>query len=192
MLHGEQVPGYQVDKYANLRCGYTYMFGHAGKKLLFMGQDFGQEREWSEERELDWFLLGEDLNKGMHEYVKELLKLYRKYPCLYENDNSWAGFEWLNCDDKDRSTYSFFRKSANGKNNLLFIINMTPIKWENYKLGVPAKKKYKLLLSSVEERFGGSGEEIPKEITAKKGECDYRDYSITLDLPPYAAAVFVF
>ena len=187
-----KMPGYQVDKYANLRCGYTYMFGHAGKKLLFMGQDFGQEREWSEERELDWFLLGEDLNKGMHEYVKELLKLYRKYPCLYENDNSWAGFEWLNCDDKDRSTYSFFRKSANGKNNLLFIINMTPIKWENYKLGVPAKKKYKLLLSSVEERFGGSDEEIPKEITAKKGECDYRDYSITLDLPPYAAAVFVF
>ena len=187
-----KMPGYQVDKYANLRCGYTYMFGHAGKKLLFMGQDFGQESEWGEERELDWFLLGEDLNKGMHEYVKELLKLYRKYPCLYENDNSWAGFEWLNCDDKDRSTYSFFRKSANGKNNLLFIINMTPIKWENYKLGVPAKKKYKLLLSSVEERFGGSDEEIPKEITAKKGECDYRDYSITLDLPPYAAAVFVF
>ncbi len=187
-----KMPGYQVDKYANLRCGYTYMFGHAGKKLLFMGQDFGQEREWSEERELDWFLLGEDLNKGMHEYVKELLKLYRKYPCMYENDNNWAGFEWLNCDDKDRSTYSFFRKSANGKNNLLFIINMTPIKWENYKLGVPAKKKYKLLLNSVEERFGGSGEEIPKEITAKKGNCDYRDYSITLDLPPYAAAVFVF
>lgn len=187
-----KMPGYQVDKYANLRCGYTYMFGHAGKKLLFMGQDFGQEREWSEERELDWFLLGEDLNKGMHEYFKELLKLYRKYPCMYENDNNWAGFEWLNCDDKDRSTYSFFRKSSNGKNNLLFIINMTPIKWENYKLGVPAKKKYKLLLNSVEERFGGSGEEIPKEITAKKECCDYRDYSITLDLPPYAAAVFVF
>lgn len=187
-----KMPGYQVDKYANLRCGYTYMFGHAGKKLLFMGQDFGQEREWSEERELDWFLLKEDLNKGMHEYVKELLKLYRKYPCLYENDNSWAGFEWINCDDKDRSTYSFFRKAANGKNNLLFVINMTPIKWENYKLGVPSRKKYKLVLSSTEERFGGTGEEIPKEISAKKGKCDYRDYSITLDLPPYAAAVFVF
>lgn len=187
-----KMPGYQVDKYANLRCGYTYMFGHAGKKLLFMGQDFGQEREWSEERELDWFLLKEDLNKGMHEYVKELLKLYRKYPCLYENDNSWAGFEWINCDDKDRSTYSFFRKAVNGKNNLLFVINMTPIKWENYKLGVPSRKKYKLVLSSTEERFGGTGEEIPKEISAKKGKCDYRDYSITLDLPPYAAAVFVF
>lgn len=187
-----KMPGYQVDKYANLRCGYTYMFGHAGKKLLFMGQDFAQEREWSEERELDWFLLGEDLNKGMHEYVKELLKLYRKYPCLYEIDNSWDGFEWLNCDDKDRSTYSFLRKASNGKNNLLFVINMTPIKWENYKLGVPARKKYKLLLSSTEERFGGCGAEIPKEIQAKKGTCDYRNYHITLDLPPYAAAVFVF
>ncbi len=187
-----KMPGYQVDKYANLRCGYTYMFGHAGKKLLFMGQDFAQEREWSEEREIDWFLLGEDLNKGMHEYVKELLKLYRKYPCLYEIDNSWSGFEWLNCDDKERSTYSFFRKSSTGRNNLLFIINMTPVKWENYKLGVPAKKKYKLLLNSTEERFGGSGEVIPKEITAKKGQVDYRDYFITLDLPPYAALVFVF
>ncbi len=187
-----KMPGYQVDKYANLRCGYTYMFGHAGKKLLFMGQDFAQEREWSEEREIDWFLLGEDLNKGMHEYVKELLKLYRKYPCLYELDNTWAGFEWLNCDDKERSTYSFFRKSTTGKNNLLFIINMTPVKWENYKLGVPAKKKYKLLLSSTEERFGGNGEVVPKEIMAKKGCVDYRDYNITLDLPPYAAFVFVF
>ncbi len=187
-----KMPGYKVDKYANLRCGYTYMFGHAGKKLLFMGQDFGQEREWSEERELDWFLLGEDLNKGLHEYVKELLKLYRKYPCLYEFDNSWEGFEWLNCDDKARSTYSFFRKASNGRNNLLFIINMTPMTWENYKLGVPKRKKYKLLLSSTEERFGGTGAVIPKEITAKKGTCDYRDYHIVLDLPPYAAAVFVF
>ena len=187
-----KMPGYQIDKYANLRCGYTFMFGHAGKKLLFMGQDFGQEREWSEERELDWNLLGENLNKGLHEYVKELLTIYRKYPCMYEFDNCWDGFEWLNCDDKDRSTYSFFRKSSSGKNNLLFIINMTPIAWENYKLGVPKKKKYKLLLSSVEERFGGAGGVIPKEITAVKGECDYRNYSITLDLPPYAAAVFVF
>ncbi len=187
-----KMPGYQIDKYANLRCGYTFMFGHAGKKLLFMGQDFGQEREWSEERELDWNLLGENLNKGLHEYVKELLTIYRKYPCMYEFDNCWDGFEWLNCDDKDRSTYSFFRKSSSGKNNLLFIINMTPVAWENYKLGVPKKKKYKLLLSSVEERFGGAGGVIPKEITAVKDECDYRNYSITLDLPPYAAAVFVF
>ena len=187
-----KMPGYTVDKYANLRCGYTYMFGHAGKKLLFMGQDFGQEREWSEERELDWFLLGEDLNKGLLEYVKELLSIYRKYPCMYEFDNCWDGFEWLNCDDKDRSTYSFYRKASNGRNNLLFVINMTPIAWEDYKLGVPKKKKYKLLLCSGEERFGGNGCTIPKEVAAVKDYCDYKDYSITFDLPAYAAAIFVF
>ncbi len=187
-----KMPGYQVDKYANLRCGYAYMFGHAGKKLLFMGQDFGQEREWSEERELDWFLLGETLNKGLHEYMKELLKVYRKYPCMYEFDNSWDGFEWLNCDDKDRSTYSFIRKASNGKNSLLFVINMTPIAWEDYELGVPEKKKFKLLLNSADEKFGGAGEIVSKEITAVKGKCDYKDYHITFDLPAYAALIFVF
>ncbi len=187
-----KMPGYKIDKYANLRAGYAYMFGHAGKKLLFMGQDFGQEREWSEARELDWFLLQEDLNKGLHDYVKKLLELYNKYPCLYEIDNSWGGFEWLNCDDKDRSTYSFFRKTSDGKNNLMFIINMTPMKWENYKVGVPKKKKYKLLLNSDDIQFGGQGMEVPAEITSVKENCDYRDYSLTLDVPPYSALVFGF
>ena len=187
-----KMPGYKTDKYANLRAGYAYMLGHSGKKLLFMGQDFGQEREWSEARELDWFLLQEDLNRGLHDYVKSLLELYNKYPCLYEIDNSWAGFEWLNCDDKDRSTYSFFRKASDGKNNLMFIINMTPMKWENYKVGVPKKKKYKLLLNSDDVQFGGQGMEVPAEITSVKENCDYRDYSLTLDVPPYSALIFVF
>ena len=187
-----KMPGYKIDKYANLRVGYAYMFGHAGKKLLFMGQDFGQEREWSEARELDWFLLQEELNRGLHDYVKKLLELYNKYPCLYEIDNSWGGFEWLNCDDKDRSTYSFFRKTSDGKNNLMFIINMTPMKWENYKVGVPKKKKYKLLLNSDDIQFGGQGMEVPAEITSVKENCDYRDYSLTLDVPPYSALVFGF
>lgn len=187
-----KMPGYKTDKYANLRAGYAYMLGHSGKKLLFMGQDFGQEREWSEARELDWFLLQEDLNRGLHDYVKKLLELYNKYPCLYEIDNGWGGFEWLNCDDKDRSTYSFFRKTSDGKNNLMFIINMTPMKWENYKVGVPRKKKYKLLLNSDDVRFGGQGMEVPAEINSVKENCDYRDYSLTLDLPPYSALIFVF
>lgn len=188
----EKMPGYKVDKYANLRLGYTYMLGHSGKKLLFMGQEFGQEREWSEARELDWFLLENDLNKGMHDYVKELLQIYRKYPCLYENDNSWAGFEWLNCDDKDRSVYSFFRKSENGKNELLFILNMTPMKWENYVVGVPKKKKYKLLLNSDDTKFAGDGNVIPKELAAEAKPCNNKEYSITFDLPPYTAAIFLF
>lgn len=187
-----KMPGYTADKYANLRVGYTYMFGHSGKKLLFMGQDFGQEREWSEERELDWYLLGEKLNQGVHTYVKELLELYRKYPAMYEIDNTWDGFEWMNADDAEHSTYCFVRKCSSSKNNLLFVLNMTPMKWENYIVPVPKKKKYKLLLNSDEERFGGWGNEIPAEIMAEKKPYHYKDYSISFDLPPYGAAVFLF
>ena len=187
-----KMPGYKVDKYANLRVGYTYMLGHSGKKLLFMGQDFGQEREWSEERELDWYLLGEKLNQGVHTYVKELLELYRKYPAMYEIDNTWDGFEWMNADDAEHSTYCFVRKCSSSKNNLLFVLNMTPMKWENYTVPVPKKKKYKLLLNSDEERFGGWGNEIPAEIMAEKKPYHYKDYSISFDLPPYGAAVFLF
>ncbi len=121
-----KMPGYHVDKYANLRAGYTYMFGHAGKKLLFMGQDFGQEREWSEARELDWFLLNEKLNSGLKAYVSELLSLYRKYPCMYSIDNSWKGFEWLNADDAGRSTNRYIRKTETGNYNILIVLNKTP------------------------------------------------------------------
>ena len=187
-----KMPGYQVDKYASLRAGYAFMFGHCGKKLLFMGQDFGQEREWSEARELDWFLLGEKNNRGLHTFVRELLEMYRKYSALYEFDNCWDGFEWMNADDAERSTYAFVRKNAANKNSLLFVINMTPMTWENYRVGVPKKKKYKLILNSDEERFGGWGNEIPAEITAEAEPYHYHDYSISFDLPPYTAAVFVF
>ena len=187
-----KMPGYPWDKYANLKAGYTYMFGHSGKKLLFMGQDFGQEREWSEERELDWYLLSEKNNQGLHEYVKELLKLYRKYPSMYQLDNTWDGFEWMNADDGDHSTYSFVRKSSTGRNSLLFVINMTPMTWENYKVNVPKKKKYKLVLNSDEERFGGRGGQIPAELDAVQDPDNGERCSVSFDLPPYGAAVFVF
>lgn len=190
-----KMPGYTVDKYANLRAAYTYMFGHSGKKLLFMGQDFGQEREWSEARELDWFLLGEKSNQGMKAYMGELLKLYRQYPAFYEIDDDWAGFEWMNADDSEYSVYSFVRKSSKGTKNLLFVLNMTPVKREEYRVPVPTvakKKKYKLLLNSDEERFGGWGNEIPEEVIAEKVPCHGKEYSISLDLPPLGAAIFVF
>ena len=189
-----KMPGYEIDKYANLRAGYTYMFGHSGKKLLFMGQEFAQEREWSEERELDWFLLEKPFNKGMHNYVKELLGIYRKYPCMYRDDSSWEGFEWLDADNAEESVYSFFRKCREEKNRILFVINLTPVTRENFKLGVPEKGKYKLLLNSDEEQFGGNGRKIPKELTAVKEEkpVNGRDYRITFDLPGLTAAVFMF
>lgn len=185
-----KMPGYQVDKYANLRTGYTFMFGHAGKKLLFMGQEFGQEREWSEARELDWFLLENPLNKGMQDYVKELLKLYTSNPAMYENDNNWDGFEWINCNDNDRSIYSFVRKTADGKKKFLFVLNMTPIQRDDYRVGVDAAKKCKLILNSDDVRFGGNGNEIPAEIKPVKGECDGKPYSIGFSLPPFTSAVF--
>ncbi|MBQ7919627.1 MAG: 1,4-alpha-glucan branching protein GlgB [Lachnospiraceae bacterium] len=187
-----KMPGYQVDKYANLRVGYTYMFGHCGKKLLFMGQEFGQEREWSEERELDWFLLGEKSNLGMQHYVRDLLKIYRKYPAMYEFDNSWKGFEWMNADDADKSVYSFVRRGSTGRNSLLFVMNMTPMMWEDYKVAVPKKKKYKLLLNSDEFEYGGNGNPLPAELTAKAEPHCAQKYSVTFDLPPYCAAVFLF
>lgn len=181
-----------TDKYANLRAAYAYMFGHSGKKLLFMGQDFGQEREWSEARELDWFLLAEKNNLGMKNFVSHLLKLYRKYPALYEFDSSWDGFEWMNADDADRSVYSFVRRSSTGRNSLLFVINMTPMHWESYQVPVPKKKKYTLVLNGDDFAYGGNGNTIPDVITATDTPCRFMDYSISFDLPPYGVAVFVF
>lgn len=187
----EKMPGYQVDKYANLRVGYTFLFGHAGKKLLFMGQDFGQEREWSEERELDWFLLGQDLNRGLKDYVKELLELYRNYPVMYKIDSDWSGFEWINADDAQRSIYSFFRKDETGKNRILFILNMTPIEYKDFRVGVPEAGTYKLLLDSASTKFGGQGSNISRTIRSKDGACDWREQSIGFDLPAYGAEVFL-
>ncbi len=187
-----KMPGYQVDKYANLRVGYAFMFGHAGKKLLFMGQDFAQEREWSEKRELDWFLLDNNLNKGMLEYVKTLLELYRKNPCLYELDDSWDGFEWINANDSYRSTYSFVRMSADGKNNMLFVLNMTPIARDDYMVGVPKKGKYKLVLNSDETRFAGNGAKLPEELKAQEHDCDNQKFAITFNLPAYGAVIYSF
>ena len=187
-----KMPGYEVDKYANLRVGYTYMLGHEGKKLLFMGQDFGQEREWSEARELDWYMLENPLNRGMHDFVGELLKIYRKHPCLYEIDNDWLGFEWMNADDKDRSIYSFVRRTRDGKQHMLFVLNMTPVEYRDYKVGVPMNTRYKLMINSDEERFGGAGHKVPKEIKARKGKCDNRDQYVAIPLPPLTAVVYLF
>ena len=171
--------------------GYTFMTGHEGKKLLFMGQEFGQEREWSEARELDWFLLGEELNSGMKNYVGQLLKLYNSHKCLYENDNNWEGFEWLNANDNSRSIYSFVRKSSDGKKNLLFVLNMTPMAYDDFRIGVPSKKQFKLLLNSALKEFGGSGQtDIPEKLKTKKGLCDYRGQYIEFHLPAYGALVF--
>jgi 1,4-alpha-glucan branching enzyme len=186
----QKMPGIYEDKFSNLREAYTFMCGHPGKKLLFMGQDFGQQREWSEDRELDWFLLNQPLNKALLDYVRELWKMYRKYPALYATDTDPNGFEWINADDADRSIYSFMRKSPDGKKNLLFVLNMTPIERPDYRCGVPVKKSYKLILNSADPKFGGTAEIRKVSYAAQKGECDRRPYNIEFPLPAYCAAVF--
>ncbi len=188
----EKMPGYEVDKFANLRAAYAYMFGHSGKKLLFMGQEFGQKQEWSEAKELDWASLQEPLHKGMQDYVKKLLQVYRKYPALYENDSTWAGFEWLSAEDKERSTYTFIRKPSSNTKNILFSINFTPMEWKDYVIKVPSKGKYKLILNSDESKFGGSGAELLKEVTATQLYKGDDNYYIIIDLPPYAALTYSF
>jgi 1,4-alpha-glucan branching enzyme len=188
----EKMPGYYDDKFENLKAGYSFMFGHPGKKLLFMGQEFGQLREWSEERELDWYLLREEKHQKLQSYVSELLTLYKKYPALYAMDRNPEGFEWINADDGDRSIFSFVRKSPTGRNNLLFVCNFTPVARPDYRVGVPKKKKYRLILNSADPKYGGKTTIRKTEYMAEKKACDNRKFSFGYKLPPYGVAVFVY
>ncbi len=182
-----KMPGIYEDKFANLKCGYTFMMGHPGKKLLFMGQDFGQWHEWDEKVSLDWYLTEEEQHHSLQSYVKDLLHLYKKYPALYRLDNDWNGFQWINANDGDRSIFSFIRRDETGKKSLLFVINFTPMERADYRVGVPAKGTYNLVLNSEK---GLLQKTIPYK--AVKGECDGRPYSVSYPLPPYGTAVFRF
>ena len=188
----EKMPGSYEDKFKNLMAGYAFMTGHPGKKLLFMGQDFGQHREWSEKRELDWFLLDKEPNRHLQTFVKELLHLYKNNKCLYEYDCYPEGFEWINADDGDRSIFSFVRHSESGKSNMLFVINFTPVERPDYRVGTTCRRKHTLVLNSDDKKFGGTGKRRPKEYKPAKKECDGRKYSFKYKLPAYGVAVFKF
>lgn len=185
-----KMPGLEEEKFKNLMVGYAFMMGHPGKKLLFMGQDFAQLQEWSEERELDWYLLENPNHAHIQSWVKELLHVYQKNPAMYELDSSWKGFEWINANDAERSIFSFIRKSKDGKNNLLFVCSFTPVERPDYCVGVPEKKTYRLILNSDAAEFGGSGAERPLSYKAKEKECDGRKYSFAYPLPAYGVAIF--
>ena len=188
----EKMPGLYDDKFKNLMVGYSFMLGHPGKKLLFMGQDFAQHREWSEARELDWDLLEKDRNRQLQSFVKALLHIYTKNKCLYEYDCWPEGFEWVNANDGDRSIFSFARHSENGKNNLLFVCNFTPVDRPDYRVGTTCRRKHTLILNSDAEEFGGSGKKRPEVYKPEKIEADDRKYSIAYDLPAYGVAIFKF
>ena len=189
-----KMPGYPDDKFANLKAGYAFMMGHPGKKLLFMGQEFAQYQEWSEARELDWYLLAEEKHQQMQGWVKELLHIYKKHPCLYDLDRSYDGFQWINADDADRSIFSFVRYDEQKKKSLLFVMNFTPVAREDYRVGVPRKKQYKLILNSHDVKFGGNDIVENRETVYKaaKGECDRQPFSFSYPLPAYGVAVFEF
>lgn len=178
-----KMPGELEDKFKNLKVGYTFMMGHPGKKLLFMGQDFGQLREWSEERELDWFLLQEKEHRDLQSFVKDLLHIYRKYPAMHATDDDPQGFEWINADDAYRSIFSFVRKSPTKRNNLLFICNFTPVARPDYRVGVPRLKQYTQILDE-------NGKTEKRVFRAVKQDCDNRPYSFAYPLPAYGIAVF--
>ena len=187
-----KMPGLGFDKYANLKVGYAFMTGHPGKKLLFMGQEFAQLREWSEEREIDWFLLAEPEHQAIQNWYRDLLHLYKKNKALYEMDSYPEGFEWINADDIFRSIYSFERHSKDNKKNLLFVCNFTPVERPDYRVGVTRRKQLKLVLNSDDKKYGGKGVERPLIYKPVKQECDGQKYSIAYPLPAYGVAVFEF
>lgn len=180
-----KMPGDREDKFANLKLAYAYMCGHPGKKLLFMGQEFGQWNEWSEKRALDWYLLEDESHKELQEFTKKCMTFYKTYPCLYATDYDPKGFIWINANDKDNSMYSWIRVSPDGKKHLLFVLNFTPVERPSFKIGVPTAGKYKLVMGSDEKQQ-------KKNISAIKEECDGFKHSLLIDIPRYGIAVFEF
>ena len=190
-LLGKMPAGEGLDPFGDLRAYYGFYIGHPGKKLLFMGQEFAQEREWSENRELDWFLLSEPKHLGMQRYMHSLYEIYREYPALYELDYEPGGFQWMDPDDAEESIVSFARFGRNG-NNLLFVINFTPVERKEYRLGTPCGGSYELLLDSSWKKFGGTREELHKIYEAENISSGQRETSFSYDLSGYEAAIFSF
>lgn len=198
-----KMPGTTEQKFAGLRLTYGYMAVHPGKKLLFMGQDFGQEREWSEDRELDWQLLDDwkaaksgsgDIvsikspNSLLHDYVAELWKFYKDHPALYERDDQPDGFRWLSMLDADHSVISFIRKGS--QETLLVVCNFTPVMYEGFRIGVPFAGKYKEIFNSDSIGFGGRGNINPRLKQSKAVRHDGLDDSIEIVLAPSAVQIF--
>lgn len=184
-----KMPGYEVDKFANLRTAYGFMFGHPGKKLLFMGQEFAQLREWSEARSLDWHLLDQPLHKQMQDFVRELNHLYREYDALYYNDNEPMGFEWIKCDDAESGIVAFVRRGSSAKNQLMFVCNFVPVERTTHLIGAPCDTTYEEILNSDNVRFGGQGR-LNGTVKAIKQPCDRMEYSVSLTIPPLSVMVF--
>lgn len=195
VVHGKcsmlnKMPGERKDKFGNLRAAYGFMMAHPGKKLLFMGQEFAQELEWSEERALSWELLEKEDHLKMQEYVRALNRLYQDYPALYQLDYDPDGFEWLSCLDGENSVVSFMRKTDKPEEDLLVVVNFTPVVREKFKLGVPYAGKFKETFNSDRVEFGGEGNVNSRLKASKEEVWDGRDNSIEITLPGLGMCVF--
>jgi len=190
VVHGKgsligKMPGDYWQKFAGLRQLYGYMYGQPGKKLLFMGAEFGQWTEWQHEGSLDWALLGFDAHRQLRHWVTDLNMLYRRAPALHEHDCQPAGFEWVDCNDSDHSVFSFLRRGKVKDRPVLVVCNFTPVPHHHYRVGVPAGGFWKELLNSDAREYGGSGLGNAGGKTADTVRFHGRPYSLDLTLPPF-------
>jgi 1,4-alpha-glucan branching enzyme len=194
VVHGKRsllgrMPGDDWRRFANLRTllGYQWLF--PGKKLLFMGCEFGQWREWNHDDSLDWHLLEQPQHQGILQVVKDLNKLYRSEPALYERDFDWQGFTWIDCNDHERCVLSYLRKGNNEKDVVAVVCNYTPVSRTNYRIGVPFAGFWKELFNSDAKEYAGTGLGNLGGVTAQKEGSHGHPYSLLLTLPPLSVVV---
>jgi 1,4-alpha-glucan branching enzyme len=185
-----KMPGDDWQKFANLRCLYGYMFGHPGKKLLFMGNEFGQWSEWNHDQSLEWHLLQYPSHSGLRRWVRDLNTLYRAEPALYEMDCDPAGFEWMDCTDYQRSVVSFLRHGRRPGDTLLIVCNFTPVPRQNYRVGVPQGGYWRETLNSDAPLYGGSGQGNIGGLSATPLPIHGRPFSVNMTLPPLSVLIF--
>lgn len=195
VIHGkstliQKMPGETHKKFANLRAAFGYFITHPGKKLLFMGQDFAQYREWAEDRALDWADLTHEENQKLQEYLKNFIALYKEYPAFYKNDTQEEGFEWINSVDWEKCTISFMRKTNKPEETMVVVCNFSDVAYEAHQIGVLYPGKYKEIMNSDDEKWGGSGYINPRVKMARSTECDERPYSIKIKVAPLSVSVF--
>lgn len=194
VVHGKssmlnKMPGDYWQKFAGLRCAYGYFFAHPGKKLLFMGGEFGQFIEWRYKESLDWHLLDYPMHKKMSQYVTDLNHLYKTEKALYEADTSHDGFELIDCNDVDNSIISFIRKGKDWRHMLIFVFNFTPNALEDYQMGAPFSVTYEEIFNSDQEKYGGSGVTNKGPIVARETMMHEKPYSISLRIPPSSVII---
>ena len=195
VVHGKgsllgKMPGDDWQKFANLRALYGYMYAQPGKKLLFMGGEFGQRREWTHDESLEWHLQQYPPHLGLQQWIKDLNHLYRSQPALYELEFDWTGFEWIDCNDVEHSVVSLIRKARSTEEVVLVVCNFAPVPRLNYRVGVPKPGFWKELLNSDGKEYAGSGQGNSGGVEAAPILLHGRPYSLTITLPPLAVLFF--